>query len=501
MSFLNEFILFLFCKSCLKGNDNTEYYEILNVSKKSSKEAIKSAYRRSSLALHPDKLAQRNIIPTQEQKQQFIRMKEAYEVLVDPKRRTLYDELGESGMKLLDSPHDINPLSLVKNFQKNKKDRASLLLLIFLIFILLFIFPILIALKCDNRISASWIAVWVPMWTIDFMFIISAGLLFTVPSKGRGRREVGSMDEDDEDSESIEVPFILKISTLIRTILFILIQVFILIKLDGDISWSWFIVFSPWILYEFVISIPLIPLAFFSRIPLYRDEESNENLLSKDYSNTSNEEQYNQNLKAENDYFEKILEKMRSRKTIIISSLRCWFAIFLALKLDSDIIWNWGIIFLPIWTSFVVEYQFIQNLRSWSKLKATGLDVDSIISGQDTDPSHANQLRQSKELSAASNFSLIVLSIIVYVVVMEVIRLSIKHFSFFIVELPIFIMLSCCSCVVLCTFCCLANMDVNELSEHEIMRNDVDSSISTEEYGTFDEKSGVHVVASQDDHI
>jgi hypothetical protein len=338
------------------------------------------------------------------------------------------------------------------------------------------------------------------MWNIDFMFIISAGLLFTVPSKGRGRREVASMDEDDEDSESIEVPFILKISTLIKTILFILIQVFILIKLDGDISWSWFVVFSPWILYEFVISVPLIPLAYFSRIPLYRDEESNENLLSKDY-NTSNEEQYNQNLKAENEYFEKILEKMRSRKTIIISSLRCWFAIFLALKLDSYILWDYGIVFLPIWLAFVIEYQFIQNLRSWSKSKAIGLDVDSIISGQDTDPSHVNSLRQSKELLATSNFSLLVLGVIVYVVVMEVIRLSIKHFSFFIVELPIFIMLSCCSCVVLCTFCCLANMSTEELSEHEIMRNDVDSSMSTEEYGTFDEKSGIHVVANQDDNI
>lgn len=276
---MDQFLLFLCCKSCLKGNDNSEYYEVLNVNRKCSKEAIKSAYRRSSLLYHPDKLAQKGLTPTNEQKQQFLKIKEAYDVLSDPKRRTLYDELGGSGMRLLDSPHEINPLDLVKNFQKNRSDRASLMLLIVLLFVLLFIFPILIALKCDNRISGSWIAVWIPAWVVDLIFVISAISLFTVPSKGT-RRERGSMtehmmDDDDENSDTIEVPFIVKISTFIRTVLFVLIQVFILIRLDEDITWSWLLVFIPWVLYEFLISLPLVPLAFFSRIPLHPDEESN----------------------------------------------------------------------------------------------------------------------------------------------------------------------------------------------------------------------------------
>jgi hypothetical protein len=487
---MDQFLLFLCCKSCLKGNDNIEYYEILNIHRKCSKEAIKSAYRRQSLQLHPDKLAQKGIQPTNEQKQQFLKIKEAYDVLSDPKRRTLYDELGGSGMKLLDSPHEINPLDLVKNFQKNRSDRASLMLLIFLLFVLLFIFPILIALKCDNRISGSWIAVWIPAWTVDLIFIISAISLFTVPSKGtrrsRGSMTENMMDDDDEDSDTIEVPFIVKISTFIRTVLFVLIQVFILIRLDEDIKWSWFIVFTPWILYEFLISSPLVPLAFFSRIPLNPDEESNV-LLSKDYSNT-NEDQYNQNLKAENEYFDKIVEKMRARKTILISGCRCWFSLFLALQLDNDVAWDWGLVFLPVWIAFIVEFQFIQSLRSWSKAKSVGLDIDGIVAGEDTDPAHVNQYRQSKELLASSNFSIIMLSVVVYMVVLEVIRISIKHFSFFIVELPIFILLSCCSCVVLCTFFCLANMDVNELNENEILREDLETPLGTEEYGTFEEK-------------
>jgi len=477
---MDQFLLFLCCKSCLKSNDNTEYYDILNINRRASKEAIKSAYRRSSLLLHPDKLAQKGIIPTAEQKQEFLKIKEAYDVLSDAKRRQLYDELGASGVKLLESPHEINPMDLVKNFQKNSSDRASLMLLIILIFTLLFIFPILIALKCDNRISAPWVMVWIPAWVINLMFIISAFLLFTVPSKGSKDRRSGMtehiIDNDDDDSDSIEVPFIVKISTLIRTILFVLIQVFILMKLDEDFNWNWGIVFFPWILYEVVISLPLVPLAFFSRIPLHPDEETNE-LLSKDYS--GNEEQY---IKAENDYFDKIIEKMRSRNTITISCCRIWFSVFLALKLDSDVNWNWALVFLPVWIAFVKEFQFIQSLRSWSRAKAHGLDIEQILSGEDNDPSHINQYRQSKELLASTNFSIIILSIIAYMVVMELLRISVKHFSFFIVELPIFIILSCCGCLVICTFLCLANIDVNELNNEDVIAR----TSSPEEYGTFE---------------
>lgn len=482
---MDSFLLFLCCKSCLKGNDNSEYYDILHINKRASKEAIKSAYRRSSLLLHPDKLAQKGIIPTNEQKLEFLKIKEAYDVLSDPKRRQLYDELGASGLKLLDSPHEINPMDLVKNFQKNSTDRASLMLLIFLIFTLLFIFPILIGLKCDNRISAPWIMVWIPAWVLNLMFLISALLLFTVPSKGTKVRRTGSMtenmidDDDDADADSIEVPFIVKISTLVRTILFILIQVFILMKLDEDITFNWGIVFLPWILYEVVISAPLIPLAFFSRIPLHPDEES---LLSKDYY-SGNDEQY---LKAENDYFDKIIEKMRDRNTIIMSCCRIWFAAFLALKLDSDIYWNWALVFLPVWVAFLKEFQFIQSLRSWSSAKANGLDVEGILSGTNTDPSQINQYRQSKELLASTNFSVIILSIVAYMVVMELLRISVKHFSFFIVELPIFIILSCLGCVVLCTFCCLANIDVNELNADDVIHRSSSPDDNAPPYGTFE---------------
>ena len=68
-------IALLCCKSCLKGDDNKEYYEVLGIEDPTSanQDSIKKAYKKISLSLHPDKLAQRGVQPTAEQKTQFLK--------------------------------------------------------------------------------------------------------------------------------------------------------------------------------------------------------------------------------------------------------------------------------------------------------------------------------------------------------------------------------------------------------------------------------------------
>jgi len=61
------------------------YYEILEVDKKASQEAIKSAYRRLAMLYHPDK----NKLP--EAEEMFKGISEAYSVLSDPGKRKQYD--------------------------------------------------------------------------------------------------------------------------------------------------------------------------------------------------------------------------------------------------------------------------------------------------------------------------------------------------------------------------------------------------------------------------
>jgi hypothetical protein len=71
------------CKSFLGDDPSTEdFYQLLALDRDASPDEIKKAYKRQSLQMHPDKLAQKGKIVTVEDQSRFTRMKEAYEVSV-----------------------------------------------------------------------------------------------------------------------------------------------------------------------------------------------------------------------------------------------------------------------------------------------------------------------------------------------------------------------------------------------------------------------------------
>jgi len=70
-----------------------DYYATLGVNRGASDHEIKKAYRKLALAYHPDK----NKDPGAEAK--FKEIGEAYDVISDPKKRKIYDEHGEEGLK------------------------------------------------------------------------------------------------------------------------------------------------------------------------------------------------------------------------------------------------------------------------------------------------------------------------------------------------------------------------------------------------------------------
>lgn len=71
-----------------------DYYKILGLSSRvASEDDIKKAYRKMALKYHPDK----NKSSGAEEK--FKEIAEAYEVLSDKKKREIYDQYGEEGLK------------------------------------------------------------------------------------------------------------------------------------------------------------------------------------------------------------------------------------------------------------------------------------------------------------------------------------------------------------------------------------------------------------------
>src|SRR5579872_338470 len=71
-----------------------DYYEVLSVTREATTEQIKSAYRKAALKWHPD----RNPENKQEAEENFRQCTEAYTILSDVEKRSLYDRYGHAGV-------------------------------------------------------------------------------------------------------------------------------------------------------------------------------------------------------------------------------------------------------------------------------------------------------------------------------------------------------------------------------------------------------------------
>lgn len=71
-----------------------DYYKLLGVDRNASDAEIKKSYRRMAMKFHPD----RNKDNPEEAEAKFKQIKEAYEILSDPKKRSAYDQFGHAGV-------------------------------------------------------------------------------------------------------------------------------------------------------------------------------------------------------------------------------------------------------------------------------------------------------------------------------------------------------------------------------------------------------------------
>ena len=71
-----------------------DYYEILGISRETSSEQIKKAYRKLALKFHPDRNP-----GNKEAEEKFKEAAEAYSVLIDSEKRSIYDRYGHEGLR------------------------------------------------------------------------------------------------------------------------------------------------------------------------------------------------------------------------------------------------------------------------------------------------------------------------------------------------------------------------------------------------------------------
>ena len=90
ISLLSVLLLLILVIQC--NGDNKDYYKILELKRNANEKDIKKSYRKLALKWHPDKHSSEDD-KTKAQKK-FQEVAEAYEVLSDPEKRRIFDQLG-----------------------------------------------------------------------------------------------------------------------------------------------------------------------------------------------------------------------------------------------------------------------------------------------------------------------------------------------------------------------------------------------------------------------
>jgi hypothetical protein len=329
------------------------------------------------------------------------------------------------------------------------------MLLVALVFAAILILPILFSLKSDGKLdsSAKWTAIWTPMWVVDIIqFVIAVAIL--VDRHEPRKNEEGEEEPDDSP------PMSERIFNFFITSAFILIQIFVMIRLDHDIHWSWFIVFIPWFVYECLTALQCFPKAFLNKVE--KPDYENISLILEE-GQTGEEEMFMLKIELESRYFEQIMEQQEAQRTIFLNLLRAWLAIFLALKLDHTVNWNWGLVFLPVWVYLTMQYVYAIVYRLWGNAKMKGLDMEAIATGEEKDPIKIVQVQTGDHLKASATMSCLFQAVPLFMAVVLVCRLEVSHITTFVIILPIFIAIGCCCFVVFCGVCMLSVVDMDEM--------------------------------------
>ncbi len=172
------------------GEEEEDYYTILGLAKNScSKEDIRKAYKKKSLQYHPDKVAQfarnhHNKTPAEIQAD-FVKIKEAYDILSDQNKRNAYDVLGPEGAKMFGSEGMggiMDPNVLAMNLASASfVNKTKLFLLVLLAVGIILLSPILICTKIDSvyhdkedgwLYNAKWVYILIPIWIFNTLIIL-----------------------------------------------------------------------------------------------------------------------------------------------------------------------------------------------------------------------------------------------------------------------------------------------------------------------------------------
>ncbi|KAI8592845.1 hypothetical protein BDZ88DRAFT_504202 [Geranomyces variabilis] len=427
---------------------NRDFYGVLDVARDADAEAIRKAYRRKALRCHPDKAGQDPATV-----ELFQLVQRAYDVLSDPKKRQVYDKYGERGVLMMDQMGNVLPfidpdfLLAMNTFFTVGSLVAALLI----------VFPAFVSVRADRKVTWNWGVVSIPLFLFDACLLLG---LWMIRSQGDKNADAnGQEDLDDDEYDRGETEQQRKDrrrrksrratgDAFVRWLLFLLFQIFIVIRLDGSVDWSWGVVFIPWFVIEvisFIGKIGLIAKTFRRghSPPLVFEpgQDTEAQAPMRPFSGA-----------------EKALFVYDTFLTTVIRLAQ--LALFIA-KINGSLDGvAWGVIFLPTWL--------------WSAFKIIGIFLDRAMILRDVKRQAHGQTVDMGPLVVFRIVSLLAVSFFLYLGAGLLVRRldgdSGKP-SAAVILIPVFIicgLLFCCFCCCLpCLLCCMQKGLEAELSAEE----------------------------------
>lgn len=217
------------------------------------------------------------------------------------------------------------------------------------------LFPIFISLIGDEIVNWSWSIAFIPIWLVDIIVLygIFTGYFLNNPEQNSTNFDAHDSDAEEEANEMdpeareslrrkklLAANFYRKlrgIKVLLQFSLFVIFQIFVVLKLDNSIRWFWSSVFVPWFILE------VFHLISNTLISVFAMSASNEREWPWPFTDS-----FNPNSAT--------LLMMPPAKKILIMAivfrywiLRVFLAVLIVLRADNQIQVDWGVVFIPVY--------------------------------------------------------------------------------------------------------------------------------------------------------
>ncbi|POM81765.1 DnaJ like subfamily A member 2 [Phytophthora palmivora] len=416
------------------------YYDLMGIEADATPEQIKKAYRRKALQLHPDKRGN-----TPESQEEFTRMKQAYDVLSDPQKREVYDQVGEDGIKLMEDYGNMNPEEMsILLFRSmgafGAKGKCVLILLVSLLFAFFLLIPIFWCLRADSTISWNWAVVCIPLWIVDAIYYCCLGCMYA--SSG------AAMDPEEKTNEK---PPLYKLYAFLKALLLLVLQIFLALKLNGDLNWTLIEVLIPYFVHDGLNLLEGLATGVLGYNMLTKNSEGAGVTHTED------------------------IKKQRAAlvvavvRKLILNLARIAQGVLLGLKVDDNLgDASWWLVFIPVWlyVTFFVSFPIRKYFRAKAKAKEPKSNSPT---QQQTHDAYTRESVTEEDDEAVSKFPLLdaLCTILVIGALMSPFfilsaRLQDGSFSSIYVLLPWLIVVGLVFCFICCAISCVSFHDPEE---------------------------------------